>query len=107
MNRGFQCLSCGGSIRRGAIGQEEIMVVQIAVHMSGNLGGFGTESGPATLEENDNHNATAAGVRVGGKPAKARASVGAGSGFAQNFFFVEVEPEPACRTVLHRSRHAD
>src|SRR5208337_2591470 len=96
----------GGVSLHGSASDEEIVIVEITVHQPGNLGCFRTKSGAAALQENYDHNPPSAGVGVGGKPAEAGAGVRAGPGLAQNFFFVEVETQAACRAVLHRARHA-
>src|ERR1700690_1841247 len=90
----------------GGSGDEEIVVVEVAIHASGNFGGFGAEGGTATLQEDDGHDASCIGVGIGGEPSKASAGAGTGSGFAEDRFFAEVEAETARGAILDRSGHA-
>src|ERR1035441_7595498 len=90
----------------GGPGDEEIVVVEGAIHASGNFGGFGAEGGTATLQEDDGHDAAGIGVGVGSEPPKACAGTGTGSGFAEDRFFAEVEAETARGAILDRSGHA-
>src|ERR1700693_6633558 len=72
-------LGSGYRLHSGSVGGEcrfrgkEGVVVEVAVHAASNLGGFGAESGTATLEDNHGHNASSVSVRVGGKPSITRA----------------------------------
>src|SRR3954469_11656807 len=87
-------------------GDKEIMVVHVAVHASGNLSSFRTKSRTSSLQENHYYNAPHAGIGVGGEPSEAGSGVGAGSSFAEDFFFVEIEAQAAGSAKLHRSGHA-
>src|ERR1700730_6415078 len=87
-------------------GNEEIMVVHVAIHVSGNFRGLGTKGGTPALQEDDHHDAPNAGVGVGSEPAEARSGVRTGSGFAQNLFFVEVQSQFTGSTVLDGPGHA-
>src|SRR5579872_2379891 len=97
--------SCGCRGHRG-LGNKEFVIVEIAVHASGELCGFGAESRTSALEEDDNNNAANISIGVGREPTKTRAGFRASSGLAENIFFVEIELYAAGRAVLHRASHA-
>ena len=67
------------------------MVVEIAVHASGNLGGLGAVGGTSAAQEDYRHYASDVGLGVRGKPSETGAGVGAGSGFAEDGFLVEIQ----------------
>src|SRR3982074_3371032 len=85
---------------------EKVVVIQVAVHMTRNLGCLGAKSCTPTLQEHYNDYPTKTGVGIGGEPAKARSSTGTRSGLAENFFFAKVEAQAARGPVLHRAHHA-
>src|SRR3984957_2139556 len=67
-------------------GDEEIVIVKIAVHVAGNLSGFRSEGGTAALQKDHHHNASTAGVGIGSKPAEPRSRMGTSTGLAENLF---------------------
>src|SRR6202021_1652673 len=96
------CLIAGQAVT----GNEEIVVVHVAIHVSGNFGSLGAEGWTSTFEEDYENHAPNAGVGVGGEPAVAGSRVRAGSRLAEDFFFVEVHAQAARGAVLHGSSHA-
>src|SRR3984957_20716031 len=100
----FILLFCFFSSRRRHTrwtGDEEIVIVKIAVHVAGTLSGFRSEGGTAALQKDHHHNASTAGVGIGSKPAEPRSRMGTSTGLAENLFLTEVESEPSSRSVLH------
>src|SRR5579872_707562 len=98
---------CSGRVgRQSRPRHEEIVVVHVAIHAAGNFSGFWTEGGTSAFEEDHNDDPPDAGVGIGCEPAKARACMRAGSGLAEDFFFVEVQAKAACRAVSYRPGHA-
>src|SRR5579862_2965634 len=98
---------CSGRVgRQSRPRHEEIVVVHVAIHAAGNFSGFWTEGGTSTFKEDHNDDAPDAGVGIGCEPSKARACMRAGSGLAEDFFFIEVQAKAACRAVSHRPGHA-
>src|SRR2546427_2538857 len=110
-------LRCGGTadfldgwVRRGCgakrPGYEEVVVVEIAIHASGNLGGLGAVGGTSTAQEDYRYDASDVGLGVGGEPSVAGAGMGAGSGFAEDGFLVKIQAYAAGGAVFDRAGHA-
>src|ERR1051325_9920736 len=75
----YGCLlacAAGGSRRLA----EEVVIVERAVELAGDLGGFGAVGRTSALEKDHGHDVSDLGVGVRGKPAEARAVFGAGAG---------------------------
>lgn len=87
-------------------GHKEVVVIHVAVHVSGDLSRFRSERRPASLQEDHDDNASDTRVRVRSEPAITRSFVRTSTGLAQDLFLVEVETETARRTILHRASHA-
>ena len=87
--------------------QEEVVIVEISIHVAGNLRSLRSKGWTSAFEENYYNDASTAGIGVRGKPAEARAGVGAGPGFSEDFFLVEVKTQTASRTILHGAGHAN
>ena len=98
------CVRC----RRGGKrpGYEEVVIVEVAVHASCNLGGLRAVGGATSAQEDDRHYASNVGLGVGGEPSEAGAGVRAGSGLAEDGFFVEIQAHAARRAVFDRAGHA-
>src|SRR5258708_2960373 len=87
-------------------GNEEIVIVHIAVHASAHLAGFRAEGRAPALQEDHHDDATHSGVGVRGEPAVASSLMRTGSGFAQDFFFAEVHAQTARGAVMDGAQHA-
>src|SRR5207253_10556141 len=68
--------------------------------------GFGAVRRAATLQEDHGHDSSDISFGVRREPAITRARLRAGSGFAQDLFFVKVETDAASRAVGDGSSHA-
>src|SRR5579862_7607598 len=86
-------------------GEEEVVVIHVAVHASRNLSGFRAEGRASSLQKDHDDDTSDTRVRVGSKPAVAGSLVRAGTGLAEDLFFVEVQSQAARCAVLHRSGH--
>src|SRR6516164_6476372 len=89
-----------------AVSSEEVVVIHLAVHASGDLGSFRAEGRTSALQEDHDYNAADSGVGIRSEPAVASAGMRTGSRFAEDFFLVEVEAQAARCAILHRARHA-
>src|SRR6266852_7043540 len=79
LRRGGTADFLDGCVRRWRGGErpgyEEVVVVEIAVHASGNLGGLGAVGGTSAAQEDYRHDASDVGLGVGGEPSEAGAGV--------------------------------
>src|SRR5581483_11981737 len=87
-------------------GDEEVVVVHVAVHASCDFGGFGAEGGASALQEDHDDDPAHAGVGVGSEPAEAGAFMRARPGLAEDLFFVEIHAQAACSAVMDSAGHA-
>src|SRR5215472_5850586 len=95
-----------GSIRwRTVTSYEEVMVVHVAIHVSGDLCRFGAECRAPALQEDHDYHPPYTGVGVGSEPAIARSVVRAGTRLTEDLLLVEIEPQAASGSVLHRAGH--
>src|SRR5271166_2288990 len=104
--RGSKPIYGCGVCRQGWFGNEEVVIVEVAIHASGNFRSFGAESRATAFQENNYDDVTDIGLSVGGEPPEAGARVRAGSGLAQNFFLIEVSPQTARGTELYCALHS-
>src|SRR5438270_1969613 len=95
-----------GAAHGGGARGEEIVIVQRAVELAADFGGFGAEGGATTLEENHGDNVSVLRVSVRSEPAEARAVFGAGAGLAQDLLFTKVQAQAAGGAILHGAGHA-
>src|SRR5882724_4768894 len=79
----------------GRVSGKKGVVVEAAIHATGNFRGFGSESGPAALQEDDHHDTADVGLGVRGEPSVTGSGAGAGSGLSQDFLFIEIDSEAA------------
>ena len=74
----LRCADCGRAGRRGwsdVLVGEVAVIVERAIELAAQLGSLRSECRAATFQEDDGHNAAELRVRVGSKPAVARAGV--------------------------------
>src|SRR4029077_16385489 len=72
---------------QGGAGNEEVVVVEVAIHASGDLGGLGTEGGASALQEDYDDDSPYVCLGIGREPSIPCACLRAGSSLAQNLFF--------------------
>src|SRR5207247_6473032 len=85
------CLICSAGFAifywRQRLGCKEVVIVEIAVHVTCNLRGLRTKCRASAFKENHHNHAASIRVCIAGEPAKACPGMGAGARLSQNFFF--------------------
>src|SRR6266496_5727283 len=85
---------------------EIVVLVEIAIHDSGQFGGLGSVYRVIAFEEDDGNNAPILRICERAEPAEARPGVAASPGFAQHLLRVKAGAQPARGAVLRGAQHA-